>query len=100
MPDLSYSLYKAAAARDFNEVAELVDSLAPWASFTDKVVAKHGPDTHTGGETEEYMVLAVIKASMDIVGLRGGEVRLPMLNLSNEEKTELKDVLRTMKVIK
>jgi len=100
MPDLSYSLYKAAAARDFNEVAELVDSLAPWASFTDKVAANHGPDTHTGGETEEYMGLAVIKASMDIVGLRGGEVRLPLVGLNEEEKAELRDVLRTMKVIK
>ena len=100
MPDLPYSLYKAAAARDFNEVAELVDSLAPWNSFADKVVANHGPDTHTGGETEEYMVLAVMKAAMDIVGLRGGEVRLPLVGLNEEEKAELRDVLRTMKVIK
>ena len=100
MPDLPYSLYKAAAARDFNKVAELVDSLAPWNSFADKVVANHGPDTHTGGETETYMGLAVMKASMDIVGLRGGEVRLPLVGLNEEEKAELRDVLRTMKVIK
>ena len=100
MPDLSYSLYKAAAARDFDKVAELVDSLAPLASFADKVVANHGPDTHTGAPGETYMGLAVMKASMDIVGLRGGEVRLPLVGLSEEEKAELRDVLRTMKVIK
>jgi dihydrodipicolinate synthase/N-acetylneuraminate lyase len=46
------------------------------------------------------MGVAVMKAAMDIVGLRGGEVRLPLVGLSNEEKAELKDVLRTMKVIK
>ncbi len=100
MPDLSYSIYKAAAARDFDKVAELVDSLAPWDSFTGKVVANHGPDTHTGAPGEAYMGLAVAKVAMDIVGLRGGEVRLPLVGLNEEEKAELRDVLRTMKVIK
>jgi len=99
MPDLSYSIYKAAAARDFDKVAELVDSLAPFSSFSGKVVANHGPDTHTGAPGETYMGVAVVKAAMDIVGLRGGEVRLPLLGLTGEEKAELRDVLRTMKVI-
>jgi len=37
---------------------------------------------------------------MDIVGLRGGEVRLPLVGLIEEEKDELRDVLRAMKLVK
>ena len=46
------------------------------------------------------MFIAVVKAAMDIVGLRGGEVRLPLVGLNEEEKAELRDVLRAIKVVK
>ncbi len=98
-PDLSYSIYKAAAARDFNKVAEIIDPMAPYFSFVSKVTANHGP--HTGvGAAGGHMGMAVLKASMDIIGLRGGEVRLPLVGLTEEEKAELRDVLRTMKIVK
>ncbi|MBA7545524.1 hypothetical protein ES705_37893 [subsurface metagenome] len=42
------------------------------------------------------MIYAAMKASMDIVGLRGGEVRLPLVGLNEEEKAELRDILKTM----
>jgi len=42
------------------------------------------------------MRFAVIKAAMDIVGLRGGEVRLPLVGLTDKEKTELKEILVKM----
>jgi len=94
-PDLSYSVYEAAAAGDFSKVADIVNSMAPYDSFMDKVTANHGP--HTGiGEAGGNMYISVIKAAMDIVGLRGGEVRLPVVGLNEEEKAELRDVLRTM----
>jgi 4-hydroxy-tetrahydrodipicolinate synthase len=98
-PELSYSIYKAAAARDFSKVAEITDSMAPYYSFVSKVTANHGP--HTGvGEAGGSMYVGVEKAAMDIVGLRGGEVRLPLVGLTEGEKAELRDVLRTMKVVK
>ncbi len=94
-PELSYSIYKAGAARDFNKLTEIVDSIAPYYSFIDKVTANHGP--HTGiGEAGGNMYVGVEKASMDIAGLRGGEVRLPLVGLNKEEKAELSDILRTM----
>ena len=46
------------------------------------------------------MYVGVEKASMDIVGLRGGEVKLPLVGLNEEEKTELRSILRTRKIIK
>jgi len=95
MPDLSYSLYKAAAAGDFSEVTDIVNSMVPYDSFMDKVTANHGP--YTGiGEAGGNMYISVIKAAMDIVGLRGGEVRLPLVGLNEEEKADLRDVLRTI----
>ena len=98
-PELAYSVYEAVTAGDSDKVAELINSMAPYSSFVDKVAANHGP--HTGiGAAGGYMVIGVIKATMDILGLRGGEVRLPLVGLSKQEKDELRDVLRTMKVIK
>ena len=104
-PDLSYSLYEAAAARDFNKVAEIVNSIAPYSSPINKAIENHGSltlrRTISGGvgAGESSMYIAVHKASMDIIGLRGGEVRLPAVGLTDEEKAELRDVLRTMKLV-
>ncbi len=100
VPDLSYSIYQAAAAGDFNKVAELINSMAPYNSFMSKVAANHGPDTGIGGASAGYMDLAVSKAAMDIVDLRGGEVRLPLVGLSQAEKDELRDILRAMRLLK
>ncbi len=98
-PDLSYSVYEAAAARDFNKIAEIINSMAPYSSFVDKMMVNHGP--HTGiGVVAHSMLLPVAHAAMDIVGLRGGEVRLPLVGLNKEEKAELRDVLRAMKIVK
>ncbi len=98
-PDLSYSIYEAAAARNFDKLTEIVDSLAPYSSFESKVTENHGSHTGVGAEGG-FMYIAVFKAAMDIVGLRGGEVRLPLVGLNEEEKDELRDVLRTMKIVK
>jgi len=39
------------------------------------------------------------EAALDIIGLRGGDVRLPLVGLTEKEKAELRDVLKTMNVI-
>lgn len=98
-PELAYSVYEAVTAGDSDKVAELINSMAPYDSFISKVETNHSPHTGVGAEGGG-MDLAVIKATMDILGLRGGEVRLPLVGLNEEEKDELRDVLRTMKVIK
>ena len=98
-PEPSYSIYEAAVVRDFGKLAELVASMVPYDSFISKVEANHSP--HTGvGAADGTMLLGVAHAAMDIVGLRGGEVRLPLVGLTKEEKDELRDILRTMGVIK
>lgn len=100
-PELSYSIYEASVARDFNKVTELVDSLAPFYSFINKALENHGPHTGVpgaGGIYTGYMFIGVVKAAMDIVGLRGGEVRLPLVGLNKEEKAELGSILKAMKL--
>ncbi len=98
-PYRAYSLYEATVVRDFNKVAEIINSMAPYYSFVDKVTANHSP--HTGvGARGGNIYIGVMKASMDIIGLRGGEVRLPLVGLNEEEKDELRDVLRTMKIVR
>jgi 4-hydroxy-tetrahydrodipicolinate synthase len=98
-PEQAYSVYEAAAARDFSKLAELVDSLTPYGNFVSKMEANHGPSTSIGF-AGGHMGMAVHHAAMDIVGLRGGEVRFPLVGLNREERAELRDVLRTMGVIK
>ncbi len=102
-PELSYSIYEVAVAGDFNKVTELVDSLAPFYSFISNAVENHGPHTGVpgaGGISSGYMFIGVVKAAMDIVGLRGGEVRLPLVGLNKEEKAELASILKAMKLVK
>ena len=44
------------------------------------------------------MYLPVVKAAMDIVGLHGGEPRLPVTVLTAEEKTQLAGILKSLKI--
>jgi 4-hydroxy-tetrahydrodipicolinate synthase len=99
-PDLSYSVYEA-AAKDFNKLAKLVNSMAPFFSFMAKVTTNHGPDTAVrGSDAEPAMFISATKAAMDILGLRGGEVRLPLTGINEQEKAELASILKAMKIVK
>lgn len=110
-PELAYSMYEAAMARDFDKVAELANHLSPFfrepemvrclpsgSNFLNKVTANHWQSAGVSGGAP--MQFAVVKAAMDIAGLRGGEVRLPMVGLTKEEKDELAGILRNSKIIK
>lgn len=109
-PELSYSMYEAAATKDFNKVDEIASTLAPFfkdseivrcmppgSSFTAKMSATHGPSTGLRGGAS--MQFAEVKAAMDMLGLRGGEVRLPLVGINEKEKAELRDILKAMKLI-
>ena len=101
-PELAYSLYEAAVARDFGKLIEIFNSSEPLRSFGERVNQKHGPDTAIpyAWDAAGGMFASIQKAAMDIIGLRGGEVRLPLIGLNDEEKAELGSVLRAMKIVK
>lgn len=98
VPELSYSLYEAAAARDFDKLTEIINSYQPYYNFLERVIENHGPHTGLPGAGSN-MYVALDKAAMDIIGLRGGDVRLPLVGLTEKERAELRDVLKTMNVI-
>ena len=102
-PDIANSVYEAILTKDFETAAHICRKrVEPFDVFVGKMQAKYGPHTgttHTWGSVEGFMYLAAVKAAMDIVGLRGGEVRLPLVGLDNEDKAELKDVLKAMAVL-
>ncbi len=103
MPELSYLIYEAAVARDFDKLCEIIISLEPFFSFRRRVEQNHGPHTGapgTAGGTGGSMVVGTNKAAMDILGLRGGEPRLPLVGLNKEEKAELSSILRALKIVK
>ena len=110
LPDHASAMYEAAAARDFDKVFEVWRSISPFykipavvsaltssPSFTAKITQNHGPATGVNGGPITY--IGVYKAAMDLMGLHGGEVRLPLTGINEEEKKELAGILKKMKVI-
>jgi 4-hydroxy-tetrahydrodipicolinate synthase len=101
-PDLVYSLYEAASAKDFIKVTEKVYQLLPIFDFVRKLLVNHGPATNVpgyGGAQAGFMLIGARKAVMDMLGLKGGPPRLPLVGLTEEEKGELRRVLEGMKLI-
>ncbi len=102
-PELAWAVYEASVARDFRKVAEIINTrIWPYWEFRARVNVDHGPNTSflaAGGALAGSQYISVIKAAMDIRGLRGGETRLPLVGISEKEKAELRDVLKAMKLI-
>jgi 4-hydroxy-tetrahydrodipicolinate synthase len=96
LPDWSYSIYQAALERDFTEVDRLMKTMSPYTSFIDRITSKR---PHIGVNGPAPMFIPVTKAAMDMAGLRGGEVRLPITGLTAEEKDELSGILKSLKII-
>ena len=104
MPKLCFELLKAGLNGDYPKVKEIMRKLDPYEDFIKRICRKYGPSTTVlpYPYVSSYMIFAVMKATMDILGLRGGSMRLPLLNLKEEDKRELEkivfDVLRLEKI--
>ena len=89
-PQLTYELYEAAARRDFDGVRNIGNLITPYFDFIAKMNRIHGP--HTGiipDAAAGYMYVPVLKKTMVLVGLCGGRVRLPLVDITEEETAEL-----------
>lgn len=76
-PQLSLKMYDALVNNDFATVLDLHKKLMPLHDLR----ARHGN------------AIPVVKAALDMLGLRGGPVRLPLLPLSPEDRKELQKIL-------
>ena len=99
-PALSYAVYEAVEAGDFKKALETLRKQLPVLSLLAKFNKKREsisiiPECLRSN----YMYMGVGKAAMEIAGLHGGPLRLPMEDLTDEEKQELKAALKEMGVI-
>jgi 4-hydroxy-tetrahydrodipicolinate synthase len=96
IPEWTYALYQAAEAHNFAKMDELMKKKLLLIDFVGRITATR-PGIGVG--TPPQMYLPVVKAAMDIVGLKGTEPRLPLTGLTKDEKTELAGILKTLKII-
>ena len=95
MPEFCIDLLRAGLNGDYVKLKELMKKLDPFEEFVAKMCKKYGPSTtilpypYVGS----YMIYGVYKATMDMLGLAGGYMRLPMLDLKDEDKEELEKII-------
>jgi 4-hydroxy-tetrahydrodipicolinate synthase len=97
IPDWTYSLYQAAEARDFAKMDKILKKMSLLTDFVGRLTATR---PGIGVDTPVPMYLPVVKAAIDIIGLKGSEPRLPITGLTAVEKTELAGILKTLKITK
>jgi 4-hydroxy-tetrahydrodipicolinate synthase len=103
-PQISLAVYNAVSCRDFDSAARVIAVLDIYAEFLEEVKAKHAPHAGTASASTisaslGFILVGLAKAAMDILGLRGGSVRLPLTNLHPDEKRRLRAVLEAMNLV-
>lgn len=82
-PRLSLAMYEALVNRDFATVLDVHKKLMPLHDLR----GRHGN------------AIPAVKAALDMLGLRGGPVRLPLLPLSAEDREELRRILAGLGIL-
>ncbi|MBA7530835.1 4-hydroxy-tetrahydrodipicolinate synthase [subsurface metagenome] len=99
-PALSYAVYQAVEAGDFKKALEALRKQLPvWSLLSKFNKKRESISVIPECLRTNYMYMGIGKAAMDIAGLHGGPLRLPMEDLIDEEKQELKEALKEMGVI-
>lgn len=95
MPEFCIDLLKAGLNKDIGKLEEIIRKLDYYEDFASKMCNKYGPTTTIlpYPYDSSYMVFGVDKAAMDLVGLVGGHMRLPLLDIGKEDKKELESIL-------
>ncbi len=95
MPDIALEILYAGLSGNIEKIRRCIEFLEPYEAFIDKMNAKYGPSTTILPHPyiDQYMVYSVIKNSMNILGLRGGRMRLPLTDISKDDIEELKAIL-------
>jgi len=99
-PALSYAVYQAVEAGDFRRALEALRAQMPvWSLLSKFNKKRESVSVIPECLRTNYMYMSVGKAAMDIAGLHGGPLRLPMENLTDEEKQELEEALKAMGIV-
>jgi len=99
-PTLSYAVYEAVKEENFKKALEALRKQLPvWSLLTKFNKKRESISVIPECLRVNYMYMGLGKAAMDIVGLHGGPLRLPMEDLTDEERQELKAALKETGVI-
>ena len=104
MPERCYELYEAAEKRDLEGIRRVMDKyINPLGAFSRKeaerghrpgaMVGTVGASFVSGGVGSGYVLTAVFKEAMNLMGLNGGVPRLPMLPITKQGSEELAKLL-------
>ncbi len=100
-PEFPLRLYAAAQSYDFETIRQLLDKMEPYYAFVGRCSAARG-DTgiaaKPGGSIygEGNVRFGILKEAMNLMGLRGGCMRLPLTGLHDKERSELREILRDL----
>ena len=99
-PSLSYAVYEAVEGGDFKKaLGALRKQLPIWNLLPKFNKRRESISVIPEGLRTNYMYMGVGKVAMGLVGLHGGPLRLPMEELTDEERQEVKTALKEMGVI-
>ncbi len=104
-PEYPIKFQEAAKNYDFDEMRRLLAMMDPYYAFVGRCSAKR-PDTgmmvKPGGSIygEGNVRFGVLKEAMNLMGLDGGHMRLPLTGLNDDERAELKGILTDLGLIK
>lgn len=99
-PSTSYEIYEASKEEDYEKALSALRRQLPIWRLLDKFMIKRKSTSIIPSMLRtNLMYMSVGKACMDLAGLRGGPLRLPMEDLTDEEKREVETVLKKAGVI-
>ena len=99
-PSFSYDVYDAARSGDFNKAMSALKKTMPLWGILDKFQRnRQSLSIIPSFLNTPYMYMSVGKACMDLTGLNGGPLRLPMEDLTDKEKGELRALLEELGII-
>jgi len=95
MPDFCIELLNYGINKQYEKLWRMLDRLEPYEEFVRSLKNKYGASTTIlpPPYADYYMVYTVIKVTMDLIGLKGGSVRLPLINLDDDDKRRLEDII-------
>lgn len=99
-PSLSYAVYEAVEEGDFKKaLGALRKQLPIWNLLPKFNKRRESISVIPEGLRTNYMYVSIGKVAMGLVGLHGGPLKLPMEELTDEERQEVKTALKEMGVI-
>lgn len=103
-PEYPMEMFKAGQRDDRETMKNWLEKMQPYYSFVGRCSANRkdvGIAAKPGGAIygEGNVRFGVIKEAMNIMGLNGGNMRLPLTMLNEAERSELKEILKDLGLI-